>query len=298
MRRLDVAIRLAAESFMYGRHRSVRRGFSSEFSDYREYVPGDEVSDIDWRVFARTDKFYTKCFEAETSMRCTLAVDVSASMAYASQPRLVSKGRYAGLVAAVFAYLLHRQRDRVGLALFDERLRRLISAKSRKQHFFTLLEMLDAGIERPRQGDVASGLHELARNLTKRGMVVVLSDLLTGRSSELLSAVEHLVYRGQDVLVLQVMDPAEPGMSLSAGSVVRDPEGGSQFEVDGISLTRCREVLRSLLEGYRRRFYALGVDYALMTTDQPLDVALSAFLASRRWQRRSGRKAAGKRIRA
>lgn len=296
--RLDVASRLAAESFMAGRHRSVRRGFSAEFSDYREYSPGDDVSGIDWRVYARTDKYYMKCFEAETSLRCVLAVDVSASMAYSSRAGLVAKGEYAGLVAAALGYLLYRQRDRVGLALFDKELRRLVPPKSRKSHFYSILELLAAGLDEPAPGEAAAGLDALAGNLTRRGMTVILSDLLTAEPGRLIRAVEHLAYRGQDVLVLQVLDPAELSVALPSGRLIREPESGREFQVDGFGAARCREALKALLETYRRRFHALGVDYAAITTETPFDRALGAFLASRRWHRRGGRPAASKRRRA
>ncbi|MHC4914991.1 MAG: DUF58 domain-containing protein [Planctomycetota bacterium] len=296
--RLDLASRLAAESFLSGRHRSVRRGFSAEFSDYREYSPGDDVSDIDWRVYARTDKFYMKCFEAETSMRCVLAVDTSASMAFRSASAPVAKGEYAALAAAALGYLLHRQRDRVGLALFDERLRRLVPPKSRRAHFYSILELLAAGVDEPIPGEASRGLNELAVNLTRRGMVVILSDLLTAEGERLIRAVEHLAYRGQDVLVLQVLDPAELSVAVPSGATLREPESGRRFRIDGMGLSRCRQALKSLLDSYRRRFHSVGVDYALLATGDPFDRALGAFLASRRWHRRGGRPAAAKRRRA
>lgn len=298
IQRLDVASRLAAESFMAGRHRSVRRGFSAEFSDYREYSPGDDVSGIDWRVYARTDKYYMKCFEAETSLRCVLAVDASASMAYRSREDLVTKSEYAGMVAAAMGYLLHRQRDRVGLAIFDKELRRLVPPKSRRSHFYTILELLAAGLDQPVPGEAAAGLDALARNLTRRGMTVILSDLLTAESDRLIRAVEHLAYRGQDVLVLQILDPAELSVALPSGRLIREPESGREFQVDGFGAARCREAMKLLLDTYRQRFHAMGVDYATLTTETPFDRALGAFLASRRWHRRGGRPVATKRRRA
>jgi uncharacterized protein (DUF58 family) len=295
---MDLVARLAAESFLAGRHRSVRRGFSAEFSDYREYSPGDDVADIDWRVYARTDKYYMKCFEAETSLRCTLALDASASMAYRSRRAPVSKAEYAAMAAAAMAFLLHRQRDRVGLALFDDRLRRMVPPKSRRAHLFTILELLAEGVDAPRPGEVARGLADLAGQLTRRGMVVVFSDLLTARQEELLRSVQHLAYRGQDVLVLQVLDPAELGVAVLPGTLVRDPETGRDYLVDGFSAARCRDSLRALLDGYRRAFRDAGVDYAVLSTEGSFDRALAAFLASRRWHRRGGAGAAAKRRRA
>jgi uncharacterized protein (DUF58 family) len=296
--RLDVASRLAADGFMSGRHRSLRKGFSAEFSDHRNYTPGDDISDIDWRVYARTDKYYLKCFESETSVRCTLAVDASASMAYASRPGRVHKGRYAGLLAAAMAYLLHRQRDRVGLALFDDRLRRLVPPKSRRSHLYLLLETLAAGIGEPRAGEAARGLGELARNLTRRGVVVVLSDLLTADAGRLIRAVEHLAYRGQDVLVIQVLDPAEAAVTMPTGRAVVDPETRVEYPVDGFSAARCRQALEGLLGLYRSRFHALGVDYELVDTATPFERALASLLDARRQHRRGGRPASAKRVRA
>jgi uncharacterized protein (DUF58 family) len=284
--RLDLAVRLTVESFLAGRHRSVRRGFSAEFSDYREYAPGDDVADVDWRVYARTDKHYVKCFEAETSMRCLLAVDCSRSMAWRSRKELPTKGEYAGFLAAALGWMLWRQRDRLGLAVFDGRVRRLLPPKSRKTHLFAALEVLGRGIDEPQPGDAAAALHDLARSVHRRGMTVVISDLLTAGTGEVLRSVEHLAWRGQDVLVLQVLDPGEIGPQLSAGEILRDPETGQEYQVDGFGAVRCRKAVEDMLSAYRSRFRELGVDYAVVPTDAPFDRALSAFLASRRWRRR------------
>ena len=296
--RLDLVARLAAESFLAGRHSAQRRGFSAEFSDYREYSPGDDPANIDWRVYARTDSYYLKCFQAETSVRCVLALDCSASMAYRSRPGLASKAEYAALAAAALGYLLHRQRDRVGLALFDGRLRRMIPPKSRRSHFYSILEMLARGVDDPRPGEAAAGLADLAGTLSRRGMVVILSDLLTARADDLVRSVEHLVYRGQDVLVLQILDPAELAVAVPSGALLREPESGREFTLDGVGAARCRGELKSLLNTYRERFGALGVDYALTSTESLFDRALGAFLASRRYRRRGGRGRAAKRVRA
>jgi len=291
--RVDLAVRLAVEGFLAGRHRSVRRGFSVEFSDYREYAPGDDAGEIDWRVYARTDKYYVKCFEAETSMRCTLAVDCSRSMAWRSRAELPTKAEYAGFIAAALGYLLFKQRDRVGLALFDTKLRTLVPAKSRRTHLYSILEALGRGIDNPSAGEAAGALHELAGNLRRRGMTVILSDLLTARAEEAAAAVEHLAWRGQDVLVLQVLDPAELSPRLAAGALLREPETGREYQLDGFSAVRCREAVSSLLAGYRARFQALGVDYAVLSTESPFDRALGTFLASRlRRRRRAGRQTA------
>jgi len=284
--RLDLAVRLAVESYLAGRHRSMRRGFSVEFSDYREYSPGDDAVDIDWRVYARTDKYYLKCFEAETSTRCTLAVDCSKSMAWKSRPELPTKGEYAGFLAAALGYLLFRQRDRVGLALFDQRLRALVPPKSRRTHLYSVLEALGRGIDDPSPGEAGTAIHELAASLRRKGMTVLVSDLLTSRAEEVAAAVEHLAWRGQDILILQVLDPAELAPRLGSGELLREPETGRQYELDAFAAARCRDAVRTLLGTYRARFRDAGVDYAVISTEQPFDLALGAFLASRSHRRR------------
>jgi uncharacterized protein (DUF58 family) len=295
--RMDVAARLAAESFLAGRHRSVRRGFSVEFSDYREYAPGDDVADIDWRVYARTNKYYLKCFQAETSVRCVLAVDVSASMAYRSRQAPLSKLRYAAMTAAALGFLLQRQRDRVGLALFDDRLRRLVPPRSRRAHYHSILGLLAAELESPAPGDAARGLESLAGQLRRSGMTVVLSDLLTARGEALLRSVEQLAWRGQNVLLLQVLDPAELSAAPDAGGgTLRDPESGREYPADSATAARCRQRLQDLIGGYRKAFSALGADYALLTTDVPFDRALGAFLAARGGRHGAGRPAPRRRL--
>jgi uncharacterized protein (DUF58 family) len=285
-RRLDLAVRLAVESYLAGQPRSLRRGFSVEFSDYREYSPGDDAAEIDWRVYARTDKYYVKCFEAETSTRCTLAVDCSRSMAWKSRPELPSKAEYAGFVAAALGYLLHRQRDRVGLALFDDRLRTVIPPRSRRAHLYAVLEALGRGIDNPAPGEAGEALHRLAGKSRRRGLTVILSDLLTAHSDQVVSAVEHLAWRGQDVLVLQVLDPAELAPRVAGGGLLREPESGREYLVDAFAAGRCREALSALLAGYRTRFRAAGADYAVLSTDQPFDRALGVFLAARAQRRK------------
>jgi uncharacterized protein (DUF58 family) len=290
--RLDIVSRLAAECYIYGLHRSMRSGFSAEFSDYRKYCPGDDVSNIDWRVFARLEKYYMKCFESETSVRCVLALDVSASMSYKSDPKLVSKGEYAGYLAAVIAYLLFRQRDRIGLALLDGKLRSLIPPKSRKSHLYRILEMISSGVDKPIAGETSQALAELASNSRQRGMTIVISDLLTAKSEELMESLERLAFSCGDVLLLHVLDPAEYSVTVPVGARVRDPETGAQVNMDGISAVRCRELLHGLVEFYRDRCAKSGIDYYLTTTDSPYDEVLNAFLSARGNRSKRGKRSA------
>jgi len=158
--------------------------------------------------------------------------------------------------------------------------------KSRKTHLFAMLETLGRGLDQPEPGDAAAALHDLARSVRRRGMTVIISDLLTAGTDEVLKSVEHLAWRGQDVLVLQVLDPGELSPKLSAGQLLRDPETGREYQVDGFGAVRCRRAVEEMLAAYRARFRDLGVDYAVVSTEAPFDRALAAFLATRRWRRR------------
>lgn len=279
---LELLARAVVEGFLAGLHRSPYQGFSVEFSEFRPYAPGDDPRTIDWKLAARRGRRYVKKFEAETNLECHLLLDVSASMGYASGP--VSKLRYGSFALAALAYLLHRQRDAVALTLFNDRVVDALPAGARSGHLRRVLARLSRA-EAGARSDVAMPLNRLAARMTRRGLVVLVSDLLA-EPEGVVEGLRHLRFRGADVLVLQVLDPAELTFPFEQAARFRDLESGDELAVDpGRVRRRYLARLDALLGRYREALPAAGIDHRLLRTDRPLDAALHACLAARRRRR-------------
>lgn len=276
--RLELRARHIVEGLLSGMHRSPFFGQSVEFLQHRQYVPGDDLRHVDWKVWARQDRLYVKQFEEDTNMRCTLLVDVSGSMQYGSGP--MNKYEYAATLAASLAYLLLKQHDSVGCIAFDEVIRARTPQRSTQAHLSTIVQTLDASKPRNKT-DPGSILREIAETGPRRGMIVLLSDLL-GDVESTLRGLRLLRQRGHDVLVLHVMDDDELDFPF---------DGPTRFE--GLELPahlNCNP--RALREGYlaslekfltklRRGCARDAVDYTLIRTSQPLDAALASFITGR-----------------
>src|SRR5476651_2383278 len=202
---LELKVRTIVEGFLSGLHRSPFKGFSVEFAEYRQYIPGDALSTIDWKVYARSDRYYVKKFEEETNLDCHLMLDVSGSMAYGS--RGITKFEYGACLAASLGYLMNRQRDAVGLMAFDDRIVSMLPASARPGHLMALLVTLDR-LRTGHKTNVSKPLHQLANTLTRRGIVVLISDLLDD-PDEVIRGLKHFQFRGIDVIVFHVLDPDE-----------------------------------------------------------------------------------------
>jgi uncharacterized protein (DUF58 family) len=275
---LELKARTIVEGFLSGLHRSPMRGFSVEFAEYRQYLPGDDLSTIDWKVFARTDRHYVKKYAEETNLRAYLILDISASMSYSSGP--MSKLEYGSCLAASLAYLMRRQRDSAGLMTFDDRIRTLLPPGSRPGHLRSLLLALD----RQQTGtttDMGRPLHQLADALEKRGLVVLISDLLDD-PARVMDGLKHLRFRGSDVLVFHVLDHAELTFPFEGPATFQDVETGEQV-VTAPAAVRAQylEAMDAHVDGYRRGLRSAGIDYRLLDTSEPLDFALLSFLSVR-----------------
>jgi uncharacterized protein (DUF58 family) len=290
---LEVRARVVVEGFFKGIHKSPFHGFSVEFSEYREYSPGDDPRYLDWKLFARSDRYYVKRFEDETNLRCHLVLDTSRSMGYGTIG--YSKIEYARTAAATIAYFLATQRDAVGLVTFEARIVEYLPARYRPGHLRRILGVL----EREPAGkatDLAGPIEELAATVRKRGLIILLSDLLADASA-LKTRLGYLRSRGHDVVVLRILDPAEVGFSFATPAMFRDVESGRELYVDP---SQAREE-------YRRRFGAhaaaveracvdLGIEFESITTDRPLELVLFDLLRARMRRGRSpGRRAVARR---
>ncbi len=275
---MELRARTVVEGFLIGLHRSPYQGFSVEFSEYRQYMPGDDTSLIDWKLFARTDRHYVKKFEEETNLDCHLLLDVSGSMGYGSTG--VTKQEYGAYLAASIAYLMNRQRDAVGLLAFDEQVVRHLPASARPGHLRRVLLTLDS-LASGRGSDVSKPLNRLAEALSRRGLVVLISDLLD-EPEHVVRGLRHLRFRGADVVVFQLLDRAELTFPFERPARFRDLETDDEVAA-APPLVRghyLRE-LRTLLALYRRELRLAGIDYCLVDTSQPLDLALLAYLSAR-----------------
>ncbi len=276
--RLELRARHIVEGLLSGMHRSPYFGQSVVFLQHRQYTPGDDLRHVDWKAWAKQDRLYVKQFEEETNMRCTLLVDVSASMQYGPGP--LNKYEYAATVATSLAYLLLKQHDAVGCIAFDNTIRARSPLNSTRKHLHSIVRTLDAN-KPENKTDAGAILREIAETGPRRGMMLVISDLL-GDVESTLRGLRLLRQRGHDVLVIHVMDDDELDFPF---------EGPTRFE--GLELPdhlNCNP--RALREGYlaaverfltslRRGCARNEVDYALVRTSAPLDAALTAFLSHR-----------------
>jgi uncharacterized protein (DUF58 family) len=275
---LELKARTVVEGFISGLHRSPFKGFSVEFAEYRQYIHGDDLSTIDWKVYARSDRHVVRKFEEETNLHCQLIVDVSGSMAYGS--RGVTKFEYAACLAASLGYLMNRQRDAVGLTAFSDRIVDALPSSTRQGHLRSLLVALD----RLRVGsrtNVGKPLHQIADAMTKRGMVVLISDLLDDPDA-VIRGLKHFQYRGSDVLVFQVLDPDELEFPFDRATRFEDLETGDEVvAVPGAVRDHYLKQMGGLIDRYRRELGASGIDYRLLNTNEPLEMALLAYLSTR-----------------
>ncbi|MCE9545816.1 MAG: DUF58 domain-containing protein [Planctomycetia bacterium] len=277
---LELRARKIVEGYVAGLHKSPYHGFSIEFAEHREYSPGDDLRYLDWKVFGRTDKYYLKQYEEETNLVCYLLLDISESMQYQSDPLALSKLEYAKCLAAAIAHLVLMQQDSVGLITFDREVRTLVRPGSHPSHLKQLLHVMD---ESPAERKTATGpiFHELAERLKKRGVVIVLSDMFDNVPS-MMAGLKHFRHRRHDVIVMQVLDPAELDFPFRQITQFLGLEGYPEVVTDP------RALRRAYLEEFGRFVAALKrgcrehqVDYVEMRTDQALDTALSNFLSRR-----------------
>lgn len=288
--RLEVRARLVVEGLIAGLHRSPFKGSSVEFAEHRQYGPGDEIRHIDWRAFGKTDRHYVKEYEEETNLRATLVLDASGSMGYAGAepPGLPTKLDLARGLAASLAYLFINQRDAVGLVAFDSEVRANIPPKSAPNQFPLLcrtMEALAVGGETP----VGSVLHDLADRLTRRGLVIAISDGFD-RAEDLLSGLRHLRHRRHEVLFLQVLAPDEETFPFRRPARFRDLERPARdLRVDPNALRRAYlERFEAHNLALRDGLLAMNADYHRASTAEPIERTLLDILAARSARGRSG----------
>ena len=278
--RIEIVARWVVDGFMAGLHRSPRKGFSVEFADYRPYQPGDDLRYIDWKIAARSDRWVVRQYEEETNLRATIVLDVSRSMAWSGAPERLTKLEYAERLSAALALLLLRQRDAVGLVRFDDRIRSAIPPRSRHGQWRRVI----AALEEPGEGRASSApnaLQQAARLISRRGLIVLISDLLMD-VPDVERAMRTLRAIGHDVVVLHILDPDERDLPAADEALFVDPE--SELSVPA-SVADVRAAYQNtvveVIDEWRSVLAAAGVSYEVVSTDAPFGVPLRRAFAVR-----------------
>lgn len=295
---LELIAKYVVEGFISGLHKSPYHGFSVEFSQYRQYMPGDDTKHIDWKVYGRTDRYYIKQFEEETNLNCYLLLDTSESMAHPSIENLqeldsspkrqtsdtdepLSKLRYACFVIASLSYFMAKQRDAVGFAYFDEKVHQYLPARSSASHMHSILLTLE-NLNTAKQTRIGEPLHQIAERLTKRGLVILISDLYDDNPDQVIDGLEHLRYEGHEVIVFHLLSKEE--VDFEFDKLIRFVDSESDQEI-----ITTPEVIRDsylnnfneFIDHYRTTLNQSDIDYNLINTSTPIDRSLTSYLAKR-----------------
>jgi uncharacterized protein (DUF58 family) len=277
---LEIRARTVVEGVMTGMHKSPYRGSSVEFAQHRDYVPGDEIRHIDWKVYARSDRYQIKQFEEETNLKATFVLDCSTSMNYKGERSYLSKREYSAIVAAALATLLLKQRDPVGLAIFDDGVRQYIPPAGTSAHLRMLIETLSRNDSQPKTA-VGDTLHDLAERLKRRGMLIVLSDLF-GDPDDVLRGLQHFKHRKHEAIIFHVLDRDELTFPFRDSAIFEGMEGEASITAEPNALRRqYLAAFEEYVSRLRRGCRDLDMDYQQMPTDLPIDEALARYLSAR-----------------
>jgi uncharacterized protein (DUF58 family) len=276
---MELRARMVVEGFIAGLHRSPYHGFSVEFAEHRQYMPGDNIRDIDWKVYAKRDRFYIKQYEEETNLKAYLLLDCSRSMAYQSGGRMM-KLDYARLLAAALSYMMLRQRDAVGMVAFDEKIRRYVPPRSKYGHLHVLLTEI-ANQTPSDKTDIGTALHEMAERIKRRGLVIVMSDLLDD-ADRIISGLKHFRYNKHEVIVFHILDPRERDFAFPREAIFKDMETGEELTTLPFQIKKdYTRAVADFTEEIAAACRQANIDYHTIDTATSFDKALYAFLAKR-----------------
>ena len=277
---LELRARMVVEGFITGLHKSPYHGFSVEFAEHRQYMPGDEIRYIDWKVYGRTNRYYIKQYEEETNLKGYVILDSSRSMAYRSEGR-ISKFDYALSLAAALSFLMIKQQDAVGAAVYDTEPRGYLPPRSRGSYIQEILKLL--GSAAPSSGTgTARSLNLIAERIKRRGLVVVLSDFFD-EPDQVISALKHFRHNQNEVLAMQILDPMERSFNFGTDATFRDMETGEEMVTQPYQIRKAyAEAMQEFTERIKRECRQHNIDYLLLDTSVPYDVALVEYLNKRR----------------
>lgn len=276
---MDLRARLVVEGFITGLHKSPYHGFSVEFSEHRQYMPGDEIKHVDWKVYGKTDRFYVKQFEEETNLKSYLLVDVSASMGYSSNG--ISKLQYASYLAGALTYLMIRQRDAVGLILFDEKIRRCLPPRSITTYLDQILKELDQ-TKSGSKTNISAALHQMAERIKRRGLIILFSDLFD-EPREVISGLKHFRHKKHEVILFHILDPFELTFEFKNDSIFKDLETGEEINTQPWHIRReYQNQVEEFIKNYKKVCRENKIDYITLNTKQDYDRALFEYLLKRK----------------
>jgi uncharacterized protein (DUF58 family) len=276
---MTLIARLVVEGFITGLHRSPYHGFSVEFAEHRQYMPGDEIRHVDWKVYAKTDRFYVKEFEEETNLKAYLLMDASASMGYSSHG--ITKLQYATYLAAALSYLMLRQRDSVGLVTFDQKVRKYLPPRSVNSYLSVLLQELQK-VKTRAQTNVANTFHQLAERISRRGLIIIFSDLFDD-PHQVLSGLKHFRHKKHEVIVFHILDPFERFFDFKQDAVFQDLETGEKLATQPWHIRgEYRSLMNGFIETYKKQCRENRIDYVLMDTSENFERALLQYLIKRK----------------
>jgi uncharacterized protein (DUF58 family) len=279
---LELRAKHIVEGFLVGIHRSPYHGFSVEFAEHRPYQPGDDPKRIDWKVYARRERLYTKKSEQETNALIHIILDASNSMSYSSGG--ITKFEYGATVGASLAWLLIHQKDMVSLTVFDEKIRSYVPPASTRLHLSRIAEVMESTVP-AKQTSIQGALDEIAMRIKKRGIVILISDLLADESS-VIRAVKNMRHRNNEVIVFHILDPAENEFPFREPMIFRDMETQSEIPVSPDIKTSYQQRMSEFLATYRKGFFSNDIDYLLLSTNEPVEESLVFYLSKRKKRRR------------
>ncbi len=276
---LELRARLVVEGFMVGLHRSPYHGFSVEFTQHRPYMQGDNLKDIDWKVYGKTEKFFIKQYEEETNLKSYILLDTSASMKYASKGN-VSKQEYSVTLAAALTYLMMRQQDAVGLTLYSDRVVNYLPPKASRPYMQEILRTL-SGITPSDKTNTASCLNSIAEKIKRRGLVIIISDLFDN-IDEVITAIKHFSYQKNEVIVFQILDPMERSFAFGKDAIFKDMETEEEITTQPYQIQKAyKQAMDEFVTQLKRACLNSNVDYNLIETSYPFDKALFNYIQKR-----------------
>jgi len=275
---LEFLTKHIVEGFITGLHKSPFHGFSAEFSQHKPYMQGDNIRYIDWKVFARSDRYYIKQFEEETNLRCSILLDISNSMTYGSGQ--ISKLHYGSILTACLAYLMLKQRDATGLILFDDEIRQSLPVKSIPVYIKEIIQSLD-NIKTGSDTNITNTLHNIADKIKRRGLIIIISDLLDD-PEKVLSGIKHLQYNKHEIVVFHIVDDMEIDFDFKGEIIFEDLETKQKIKTDARYIKQeYLQQFRKYCDFYKSRFYESYVDYTVLRTSEPIENALVQYMLRR-----------------
>ncbi len=276
---LELKARLVVEGFMVGLHKSPYHGFSVEFTQHRPYMQGDAIKDIDWKVYAKTEKFFIKQYEEETNLKCYILLDVSKSMDYSSEGN-IRKNEYASTLAASLSYLMIKQQDAAGIAFYADSIKRFLQPKAKRSHLQELLKSINE-IKPSDKTKTAFCLNSIAEKINKRGLVIIISDLFDDVDA-ILMALKHFRHKKNEVIVFQVLDPLERNFAFGRDAIFKDLETEEEMTTQPYQIQKAySDAMNEFINKIKSSCLTSGIEYNLIDTSMPFDKALFSYLNKR-----------------